>query len=230
MIDDIIKKLEIDSNCELSVEELKTLYEIDTTIYMDLNSYTEKRNNYEDFCKIFGKKCVARTSKDVNENTICYIGDLLLEYNMPTYNLRYVYGSIDCWFDEIKNLENLEVVYENVDFDYLKDYKNLDNLRKVGKKFSLNYVEKGDFYSLEYVNTLLLVGVECAKDIIMPEYVNILWLPLLNTNKGLVLPKVLKQLYILDEKILDNLELPESLELIQLGGKKIELKNKIKKK
>ena len=84
MINDIISKLEIYSNCKLGIEELKVLYEIDTTIYNDLSQYRDKRNNYEDFCRIFDKKYIARTPSEVNENTICYIGDLLLEYSMPT--------------------------------------------------------------------------------------------------------------------------------------------------
>ena len=49
---------------------------------------------------------------------------------------RHVYGSITSWFAKIKNLENLEVVYENVNFDYLREYKELDNLRIIGKNLT----------------------------------------------------------------------------------------------
>ena len=229
MINDIISKLEKDSNCELSIEELKVLYEIDTTVYRDLSSYRDKRNNYEDFSKMFDKKNIACTSDEVNENTICYIGDLLLEYEMNTHNIRYVYGDIISWYDKIRNLENLEIVYGSAEFDYLKTYEGLDNLRIIGKKFSLNEVLKGDFSSLEYVNMFLLVGLKCAKDIIMPEYVRILWLPLLKTNEGLVLPKNLEQLYLLDGKLIDNLILPDSLEVLRVGNEDIDL-DKVKKK
>ncbi len=229
MIENIIDKLKFDINCELSIEELRVLYEIDNTLYYNLRLYRDERNNYNDFCKMFNKKFVASTPNEINENTLCYIGDLLLEYEMYTHNLRYIYGDITSWFDKVKNLENLEIVYGNVKFDYLKEYKDLDNLRIIDRVLSLNYIDKADFSSLEYVDMLFMIGLESAKDIVMPEHVKTLWLPSLKTCEGLVFPKGIEQLNILDEKLLDKLILPDCLEIINVGGKIIKL-NKVKKK
>jgi len=226
MYETIINKLNNDIECELFIDELKYIYEDNIK---EFESIRNLRNNYNDLCKLFGKKHVACTLEEINQDTICYIGDLLLEYEMNAHNIRYVYGDIISWYDKIKNLENLEIVYGSAEFDYLKTYEGLDNLRIIGKKFSLNEVLKGDFSSLEYVNMFLLVGLKCAKDIIMPEYVRILWLPLLKTNEGLVLPKNLEQLYLLDGKLIDNLILPDSLEVLRVGNEDIDL-DKVKKK
>ena len=106
MLERLLDKIGINNKCNLSIEELRILYEIDHSLDINLDFVRRHRNNYEDFCKIFGKKYVARTSSDIDENTICYVGDLVIDKKLPTYNLRYVYGDLDCRLDNVYNLEN----------------------------------------------------------------------------------------------------------------------------
>ena len=196
MINDIISKLEKDSNCELSIEELKVLYEIDTTVYCNLSSYRDKRNNYEDFSKMFDKKNIACTSDEVNENTICYIGDLLLEYEMYTHNIRYVYGDIISWYDSIRNLENLEIVYIDAMINFIDKYEGLDNLKMVGNFLELNYIQEGDLSNVEYVKRLGLANVESLKNIKFPSSVERIYFKRLLSSEYFNIPNKLKYISI----------------------------------
>ena len=61
--------------------ELKELYRPDALLYTELgiNIIYWTRDIYKDLVKLYGKKHVARTSSDIDENTICYIGTLVVE-------------------------------------------------------------------------------------------------------------------------------------------------------
>lgn len=61
MIEEIKQKLDNDINYNLSIEELKILYGIDYNIDESLEEHRKKRNNYLDFCKMFGLLHVARS-------------------------------------------------------------------------------------------------------------------------------------------------------------------------
>ena len=149
----LIKKLDIDINCELSVEELKLLYSIDYDIDYELFEYIDKRDNYyEDFCKIFGKEHVASTPSSITENTIAYIGDLSIYKKLPTYNLKYIYGDLDYRLDKVYNLENLKLIIQDADFKYLKSAEGLENLEYIGRDAIFPKLEKAEgLENLEYI-------------------------------------------------------------------------------
>ena len=53
------------------------------------------------------KKYVVHTPKEINEDTICYVGDLEINEELPTYNLKYIFGNFNYKVDKIQYLENL---------------------------------------------------------------------------------------------------------------------------
>lgn len=130
MLKDIKNKLRNDSNCELDIEELKILYGINNLTYK-LDSDLYVRDNYKDLTKIFGKNFVASTPSEITEETICYIGDLHIGDKLPTYNLKYIYGSLFYYLDKIYNLENLECITGAADFNSLTSALGLENLEYV---------------------------------------------------------------------------------------------------
>lgn len=131
----IIEKLKQNYNSDLSIEELKILYGVDIfdyQIYIDTEEYRQKRNMYEDLSKIYGKEHVARTPQEITEDTICFVGDvLIIDKILPTYNLRYIYGNLHYNLYEIYNLENLEKIYGSAWFELIKSAKGLENLIEI---------------------------------------------------------------------------------------------------
>ena len=113
MEEELIKKLDKDINCDLSIEEIKLLYSVDIFDNKELYKLRGKRNKeYEDLCKIYNSNLIACTPSEINENTNIYIGSLELDNNYLTYNLKYVYG--DLYINDLDNhmhFENLEKVY-----------------------------------------------------------------------------------------------------------------------
>jgi hypothetical protein len=130
--------------CELSIDELKELYGISSNSF---NCYSNNRDIYADLSRIFGKEHVAFKSDQITENTICYIGNLHINEILPTYNLKYIYGSLIYELDEIYNLENLEVVIGNAIFYKVNSSEGLESLRAVGRDLSLDYIYNS--YGLE---------------------------------------------------------------------------------
>ena len=158
MIEEIKQKLDKDINCNLSIEELKILYGInisnyDITQYIEIIKYIDNRNKYEDLIKIFNKKYVARHIYEINENTICFIGTLSINDKLPTYNLRYVYGTLIYELESVYNLENLELIIGDGLFFNLIDSYGLDNLSLIYKEAYFRYLE-----SAEGLSSLKIVG------------------------------------------------------------------------
>ena len=125
MYETIINKLNNDIECELFIDELKYIYEDNIK---EFESIRILRNNYNDLCKLFGKKHVACTLEEINQDTICYIGDLVIDSKLPIYNLRYIYGSLQYKLNDMINLENLEIVVGNVYFGSMYNVEGLENL------------------------------------------------------------------------------------------------------
>ena len=149
MINIIRNKLLKNSNSKLSIEELNILYGLDCDFIDELVECRYKRDKYEDFCFIFDKNNVACTPLNINENTICYIGDLIIDKVLPTYNLKYIYGNLnnsyglDClkkiggsaFFNNLEDsngLINLEEIGDYADFESLESAKGLENLKYIG--------------------------------------------------------------------------------------------------
>ena len=150
MIEEIKAKLDSNIDSDLSIEELKILYDKDNNIMYF--KYKYKRNNYADFCKIFGKEHVACTPSSITEDTICYVDDLTIEKKLPTYNLKYVYGNIIYELQKVYNLENLELIMQDADFKYLKSAEGLENLEYIGRDAIFDSLEKAEgLENLEYI-------------------------------------------------------------------------------
>ena len=141
MLDNLISKLESDIECCLSIGELKVLYGIDYNIDYNLYKYIDHRNKYEDLIKIFGKFLVAHNSDEITEDTICYVGMLNFDVILPTYNLRYIYGNLYYDLDKVYNLENLEKIYGDAYFPYVKSAIGLENLSLVTRCIHFNEIE-----------------------------------------------------------------------------------------
>ena len=146
MLNSIKDKLNKNINCKLNREELKILYGIDNEFDCNLIQYIKKRNNYYmDIIEIFDKKFVARTQNEINMDTICFVGAaLIINKILPTYNLRYVYGNFIYELDEVHNLENLESIFGDVNFDYIKSSEGLDNLEFISG-YNIHNVENAAF-------------------------------------------------------------------------------------
>ena len=167
MLEEIKRKIINNNDCDLSIEELKILYEIDTTLYSDISEYREKRNNYEDFCKMFGSLHVAHSPQEINIDTIAYIGNLYVEEELPTYNLRYIYGNLYYDLDKIYNLENLELIFGNGLFVNLKNSKGLENLSIIYKAAYFKYLENAE--GLSSLKITGLANFENLKSEITPS-------------------------------------------------------------
>lgn len=238
MLERLLDKIGINNKCNLSVEELRILYEIDHSLDINLDFVRSCRNNYEDFCKIFGKKFVARTSSDIDENTICYVGDLIVDRKIPTYNLKYIYGMLDYRLSQVYNLENLEKVYAQV-FGFKED--DMVNLEGRFIKNFLIDLEKMDVDTVndimeinKYINSVAIYckHSEMLKYINLPDKLYQLKLFYLDSIEGLVFPKSLKQLYLSSDNLniitfedsLMNVYLPDDLAYLYLDGP-INIKN-----
>lgn len=196
MIEDIKSKLDSDMKCELSVEELKILYSINNNYMEEMIDYMHSRIvecKYVDFIKLFGKEKIAYNISEITENTIAYIGQLIINEPLPTYNLKYITGDLLYNLNEIIKLENLEVVYKSADFLKVKGIDGIENLR--------------------IASTLQLNNAECE---ILPEFEFIKHLKLRNGSNLNLKNCNVKGLTIIDSKHIDNLLLNEGLEIIDL--------------
>ena len=169
MFEEIKYKIYNDIDTDLNVDELKVLYGIDN-VYSNANKELiiyRRKDIYLDFCKIFGKSHVARTTSSITEDTIAYIGDLTIEKKLPTYNLKYIYGSLNYRLDKIYNLENLEVIYRNANLRYIKCAEGLENLKLVGLIDCTNLENSEGLENLKYIQGVgLFPKLKIAKGLI----------------------------------------------------------------
>ena len=87
---DIISKIKDNVHGDLSIMELKELYRPDALLYpkLGIGVIYYIRDIYQDLSKLYGEEFVAHTPDELNENTICYVGDLDIIKILPTYNLK----------------------------------------------------------------------------------------------------------------------------------------------
>ena len=115
MKEELINKLDKDINCDLSDKEIELLYD-DIELFKKIRY---NRDTYEDLCRIYDPKLIARTTDEINENTNIFDGDLIIYDNIPTYNLKYIYGNLSINGDMVLknniNLENLMRVFGNIE-------------------------------------------------------------------------------------------------------------------
>ena len=166
MFEEIIDKLKNNINSELSIKALRDLCEIDGLTNIEFSLYRNRRNNYNDLCKIFGKEFVARTSSEIDENTICYVGNLCIGELLPTYNLKYIYGYLSYNLNRFYNLDNLEIVYDSFSANNIETNERLDNLTRV-YGIEINDIDEVVYnQSLITNKTKILIGDLCISDLL----------------------------------------------------------------
>lgn len=147
MYKEIINKLQNDINSNLSIEELKVLYGIDiedycNSDYLEISKYRNNRNKYEDLSKIFSKDKIATNINDITMNTICYIGNLDYYNELPTYNMKYIFGILSSNFDlYIYNLNSLISIDGNASFNNVKSAYGLSNLKNISGDITFNRMQ-----------------------------------------------------------------------------------------
>ena len=224
MYDEIIEKINRNSNCNLSIEELKILYEIDENGFNYLQYYRLFRNRetiYNDFVKIFGEEYVEYDVNNITEKTIAYIPltkfpDFRIDKNdYPTYNLKFIYSNctyIPLEYKYISKLENLEIIYGDLNIGFVCNIDGLENLRKITGTFYLEYSYNPlDLSNIDYVNTLILrwpllpMKRINAKNIIFPKHVeHLTFKDNIKKYNSFILPKGLRTIFVPNLNILNR--------------------------
>ena len=223
MVEEILNKISKNLNCDLNIEELRVLYELDS-LCEELRLYRDNRSDkvhYNDFCKLFGSESVATSPNEITENTICYLGSLFLINQLPTYNLKYIYGTLLYANKEVFNLENLEIVYIDAMINFIEKYEGLDNLKMVGNFLELNYIQDGDLSDMEYVRRLGLANVQNLEKIKFPKSVERLYFKRLESSDNFIIPNKLKYVSIPSE--LYPMNLPDNIEQSSYNSKMLVL-------
>ena len=203
MLDSVIGKIEDNPNCELTKEEVKLLYGINCDIKIDIRNYVFMRDKYLDLKKVFNESQIATTKEEITENTICYIGDLVIDSKLPIYNLRYIYGSLQYKLNDIINLENLEIVAGYLNINNSNNYDELCNLKYVS---SLKISNIDDISSLNYfIKSLDLITIldlkftseNIVNNLDISDNIKILVLENIESIKEVSLPNSLIELQLL---------------------------------
>ena len=213
MIEDVLNKLDNNEYCELDINELRILYEIDEVSNISLKDYIEYRDKYNDFCKMFGSSHIACSSDEITIDTIAYIGNLFIDRKMPTYNLRYVVGSLSIAIKE--NLENLENVYNYLFISDNEYYKVLSNLKMVNYLCISSLEKNVDLSLIEKIDTLD-INVNSLKNNKYPTILNSLNINVRDNNY--FFPDNIKNLEIRYLKDAKGLILPDDLESLKIDG------------
>ena len=203
MIDSVIGKIEDNPNCELTKEEVKLLYGINCDIKIDIRNYLFMRDKYLDLKKVFNESQIATTKEEITENTICYIGDLVIDSKLPIYNLRYIYGSLQYKLNDIINLENLEIVAGYLNINNSNNYDELCNLKYVSslKISNINNISSLNYFikSLDLITILDLkfTSENIVNNLDISDNIKILVLENIESIKEVSLPNSLIELQLL---------------------------------
>ena len=203
MLDSVIGKIEDNPNCELTKEEVKLLYGINCDIKIDIRNYLFMRDKYLDLKKVFNESQIATTKEEITENTICYIGDLVIDSKLPIYNLRYIYGSLQYKLNDIINLENLEIVAGYLNINNSNNYDELCNLKYVSslKISNINNISSLNYFikSLDLITILDLIftSENIVNNLDISDNIKILVLENIESIKEVSLPNSLIELQLL---------------------------------
>ena len=228
MYDEMLKKLNQNIKCELSIDELKLFYEIDVTCPMDLTVLRFRRSGYyKDFCKMFGEdKVVLFNQNLIDENTVAFVGALELFEKLPTYNLRYICGSLYHNYNKLENLENLEIVYDKLILNgEYNDYDGICNLSSVYGKVEITYDKKCNYFIPENVKSLYIYNMFDMKYFInhkLPNNINTLVMPDLVDTNDYIFPEGMKMIEFKNVDTIKSEQLPQSLTGLSLGTKHFE--------
>lgn len=146
MIEEIKEKIRKNPLCELSIRELDEIKKLDKS---------RDRSDFYELLKIFGKKYVAHTPEEITVDTIVYVGRLTINKALPTYNLKYIFGSLDYCATKIYNLENLCFVsrmFKILRFSEIDplEFETISNL--VNDKDYMLYKAKHSISELQYMS------------------------------------------------------------------------------
>ena len=217
MLEELIKKMKKDIRCELTIEEIKLLYGIDNEFNDTFIHCLIYRNAYNDLLKIFKKNQIAQTREEITENTIVFLGGLVIDKVLPTYNLKYIYGELLYTLDEIYNLENLELVVGDLTIPNIKEYVGLDNLSNVSGTIELSEKNNNlDFSNIDFVPNFKLSNYDDKNNIVFPEYVKSIEINSLDVKNKTNLPDNLKHLTINNVKNLSGFKCPSNLKYLNI--------------
>ena len=170
LLDKIYKKNK--ENKELSINELKYIYQIDEPIFSfgyinnpKIDEIIESRDMKKDLSIIYNidKDNIKSNISYINNETVIYIGDLDIDKVDDIDNIngiKYVFGNIESKGKSIK-LPSLELVIGSLNLSNahelkarklkrINDYCNLMNLRDASDLISLEYIGKDASFSSLY--------------------------------------------------------------------------------
>ena len=195
----------VNNNIELTLDELKFLYEIDGKItgfgYWEdprIEEIKRKRNKRRDYSLIFNVKEeeVALSQK---------------EWEKSPDKFKILVGNLSLAYDDIGDLP--QYVEGNLFLDDVENAEWLVFPQRVGGDLPLNSLESANGVVLpKYVGgNLSLESLESAKGLVLPKYIGgDLNLESLESAKGLVLPKYVgNNLYLANLDSVDGLTLPQ---------------------
>ena len=96
---------------------------------------------------------VARNIEEINYNTLMYVDNfLIIEEEVETYNLKYIYGTLIYRPSKVINLDNLELISQNAYFRNIKTAEGLENLTCIGEDAVFtNLLDTSNLVSLKYI-------------------------------------------------------------------------------
>ena len=184
----------VNKGYELTLEELKFLYEIDDEIegfgYEEdprIEEIKSKRNQKQDLAEIF----------NCNEDEI-YIGDIK--------------------DNNINELEGKKVIVGNIYLYYLTSAEGLILPQSVESLYLGRLTSAEGLVLPQRVGSLDLAGLTSAEGLVLPQGVESLYLISLTSAKGLVLPQRVGNLDLSGLTSAEGLVLPEDVEDLDLSG------------
>ena len=226
----------VNNNIELTLDELKFLYEIDGKIdgfgYIKdprIKEIKSKRNCKKEFAYLFNSKEeeVALSQEEWESNPEKFkflLDDLHLSRITNADGLtlpRYIYG--DLILDNLISANELVLpqhVGGNLSLDRLESADGLVLPQYVGGSLSLDRLEYADrlVFPQHVGGDLSLDRLRRADGVVLPQSINFLKLKGLTTAEGLVLPQNIRFLELNGLTTAEGLVLPQSIEFLELNG------------
>ena len=220
------------NNIELTIQELKFLYEIEEKIkgfgYESdprIRKILYTRDIKKDLSSVFqcDEKQIAIHEDEITSETIHYHGDLYLNYLYNIENLFFpksIAGSL--MLSNIESAEGLvlpEIIGENLDLRNLKNAKGLVFPKNVVGVLLLNSLENAEGLVLpeKIGDSLFLNNLTVAKNLVLPKQVGgSVYLYNLDNVEDLIIPEILTYSIYLKDIIIT----PENIELYRNNKKK----------
>ena len=176
----------VNNNIELTKEELRFLYEVDSEIEgfgyekdLRIREIIDKRNQYEDYTAIFNVPVenVGLSEEDLyKKDVVCFAGNLQYDGEVVPNNLKhikYIVGSV-CFnnLTSAEGLENLQYIGGFAHFNRLTSAVGLESLQYIGGAAYFNRLTSAKgLENFEKANFVGLNGLEDASGLGL-KYVN----------------------------------------------------------